>query len=223
MADSLARSKSTTGGCPFHHGSTNDPKALRDSIAQVAERERELREAFYSRLFGRFPAVKERFGAYSRNQQAQMMNQIIEAVYDSVDEDTSWLKDHLASLGSQHADWEVTEPMYRQLEDCLVEALAEILGTDWSPDLERTWRDRLRWVADAMLGRQDATHGDLAETDEPTAELPLDPPTAETVERWVRMFLRMTLKWYWMPSRFLGWSWGWSSTGSAVSRVSDVF
>lgn len=176
MAEPLAQG----GGCPFHHGHAIDPDLVKQSVAAVAERERDLRKAFYSRLFDRYPAVKERFGAYSKTQQAQMMNQILEAVHDSVNDDTQWLEDHLASLGAQHQDWDVAHGMYAQLQECLLEALAEVMGEEWSPGLTKLWKDRLDWVADAMHGGTVATTVEMP-VDDAEMQAAADLPTVETV------------------------------------------
>ena len=179
MAEPLAQA--APSGCPFHHGQGVDADLVKQTVAAAAERERDLRKAFYSRLFDRYPAVRERFGAYSKTQQAQMMNQILEAVHDSVDDDTTWLEDHLEGLGAKHSDWDVTHGMYAQMQECLLDALEEVMGSEWSPGLAKLWKNRMEWVADAMRGDDS-----LATTVEMTLEegaeaAELDLPTAETV------------------------------------------
>jgi hemoglobin-like flavoprotein len=126
-----------------------DADLLRSSLALVSEREDRITERFYDTLFTRYPQARPLFSR-NRQEQAAMLQESIVAVLDHI-EDAAWLESHLGELGRRHVDYAVTAEMYPWVIDSLVVTLAQIGGDDWTPEMDRAWRDALRAVSDLML------------------------------------------------------------------------
>lgn len=123
---------------------------LRSSLSDAAEREAIVTARFYRILFTRYPQVEPLFGRNSRENQQKMLQESLLAVLEHVD-DPQWLSETLGAMGAQHVDYEVTEEMYPWVGECLIAALAEILGDDWTPEHQQAWSDALGAVSSLMI------------------------------------------------------------------------
>jgi hemoglobin-like flavoprotein len=123
---------------------------LRNSFALVVEREPELTRRFYGVLFSRYPELAPLFSPSRQREQEKMLAQALVAVLDHL-EDNAWLTQQLAALGARHVGYGVTEPMYGQVAECLLVALAQVAGPDWSDEIQQAWSDALGAVAELML------------------------------------------------------------------------
>ena len=110
---------------------------------------RAVSKRFYELLFERHPAVRSLFSA-DMDHQSAMLHTTMRAVLEHLD-DPEWLIRTLGTLGVQHAEWGVTPAMYAAFTDCMVSAMAEALGVEWSPALEASWRGTLDDIGTVML------------------------------------------------------------------------
>lgn len=115
-----------------------DIQALRDSFALVAEKETALAERFYTILFFRYPQAERLFGRNSRVKQAEMLTRALVSVIEHVD-DAAWLSGTLGSLGARHVDYGVTAEMYDWVGECLIVALEQELGDEFTPRVRSAW------------------------------------------------------------------------------------
>lgn len=116
-----------------------DVETLRSSFNLVVERNPEVTTRFYEIFFERYPAVKPLFG--KRNAQAvqsKMLTEALVAVLDHI-EDAPWLEQQLKALGAKHVSYGVRDEMYGWVGECLIAAMAEVAGSDWSPKIEAAW------------------------------------------------------------------------------------
>ena len=113
---------------------------LRSTFELVVERQPQLVHRFYEILFTRYPQVKPLFGRNSAAAQEKMLTDALVAVIDHL-EDAPWLGSTLKALGAKHNDYGVTAEMYGWVGACLLAALAEAAGADWSPTAEQAWTD----------------------------------------------------------------------------------
>ena len=113
---------------------------LRSTFELVVERQPQLVHRFYEILFLRYPQVKPLFGRNSAAAQEKMLTDALVAVIDHL-EDAPWLGSTLKALGAKHKDYGVTAEMYGWVGACLLAALAEAAGNDWSPTAEKAWTD----------------------------------------------------------------------------------
>lgn len=113
---------------------------LRSSFELVVSREPQITARFYDIFFTRYPQVKPMFGRSSAENQQKMLTEALVAVVDHL-EDAPWLKQNLRALGKRHDDYGVTPEMYSWVGECLLAAMADAAGDDWSKEIEGAWTE----------------------------------------------------------------------------------
>ncbi|WP_081682855.1 globin domain-containing protein [Marmoricola sp. URHB0036] len=132
-------------------GSGSWPDATSDATSDAAvetARGDDLTRRFYELLFERHPGVRSMFHADIGPQAVTLRRAMVE-VLDHLD-DPDWLVTTLGSLGARHAKLGVSESMYTAFVDCMLTAMAEGAGTQWTPALEHGWRNTLEDIAELM-------------------------------------------------------------------------
>jgi len=122
---------------------------LRASFDRIVERHPDVTRVFYDILFERYPQVRALFGRNTRAAQEKMLTQALALVIEHV-EDASWLEDTLSALGAKHAGYGVTDEMYDWVGECLLAALAQAEGEDWTRDVEEAWLAAYGAIAGTM-------------------------------------------------------------------------
>ncbi len=118
-----------------------DVETLRSSFALVVEKNPEVTVRFYEIFFERYPQVKPLFGQRNLSEvQQKMLTEALVAVVDHL-EDAPWLQEQLEALGGRHVDYGVTDEMYDWSGECLIAAMAEVAGDQWSSKIEQCWVD----------------------------------------------------------------------------------
>lgn len=128
---------------------TLDPVLLRSSFELVVSRNPEVVRRFYELLFERFPQVRPLFGQKAGPAQERMLTFALASVIEHL-EDAPWLSATLGALGRRHVAYGVTDEMYDWVGECLLAALAETAGADWTPALAQAWRDAYGAIAGLM-------------------------------------------------------------------------
>ncbi len=126
-----------------------DHEVLAKHIHLISEREPRIAERIYERLFRRHPQARKLFGPHAVAVQQDMLNETLIAVIDCL-EGMAWLESHLQMLGATHVGFEVSDEMYDSWTESILEVLAEVSGSDWSPHLERLWRERMDHLCSLM-------------------------------------------------------------------------
>lgn len=126
-----------------------DKALLQRSLALVDDGDTGLTVRFYEILFERYPEVRPMFGS-DTTPQARMLREAIIAVLGHLD-DAAWLADTLGVLGARHAGYGVSEPMYDAVAECLLAAMSERGGQDWTPQMSAAWTEALGAVSGLML------------------------------------------------------------------------
>ena len=122
---------------------------LRSTFDLVVERQPQLVHRFYELLFTRYPQVKPLFGRNSAAAQEKMLTDALGAVVDHL-EDAPWLARTLGALGAKHEGYGVTAEMYDWVGSCLLSALGEAAGKDWTREAEIAWTDAYGAIAALM-------------------------------------------------------------------------
>ena len=123
---------------------------LRESFEAAVEAEGLVTTRFYELLFERYPAVRPLFSRHDPARQQKMLQESLLAVLDRV-EDGAWLTETLGNMGRQHIDYEVTEEMYPWVGECLIAALAEVLGDRWTDAHEQAWTEAYWAISGFMI------------------------------------------------------------------------
>ncbi|GGR46702.1 hemoglobin-like flavoprotein [Nocardioides luteus] len=131
-----------------------DKDILTESLLLVDGQEHALTPRFYSILFERYPAVRPMFSA-DIAPQAKMLREAVVAVVDHLD-DAAWLSGTLGALGRKHAGLGVTPPMYDAVAECMIAAMEELGGDEWTPEMTAAWTEALGAVAGLMLAGAEA-------------------------------------------------------------------
>jgi hemoglobin-like flavoprotein len=123
---------------------------LREHLVEVSEHQAELTDHLYESLFAKRPDAEELFGTYSRANQQRMMSETLAAVLNMLDKE-HWLDEYVHAMGSRHQfSYETPAEMYPPYAEALLEALAAVSGSDWTPELERSWKAALHRVNEMM-------------------------------------------------------------------------
>jgi len=123
---------------------------LKEHLAEVSEHEAELTDRLYERLFAKRPDAEELFGTYSRPNQQRMMSETLAAVLNMLDQEP-WLGEYVHAMGSRHQfSYETPTEMYAPYAEALLDALAAVSGSDWTPELARSWKAALHQVNEMM-------------------------------------------------------------------------
>lgn len=130
--------------------------ALRSSFQLVMERDPELTKRFYDILFERYPQARTLFTRNSPAMQQRMLGQALTAVIDHL-EDPEWLTDTLGSMGKRHEGYGATPETYDWVGECLLAAIAQVAGDDWTPELETAWTDAYGAIVSLMLSGVEAS------------------------------------------------------------------
>ena len=135
---------------------------LRSSFELVTDRQPLLVRRFYEILFARYPQAQRLFGRNTQPAQEKMLTGALVAVLDHL-EDAEWFHSTLGALGAKHVGYGVTEEMYGWVGECLLAAIAEAAGDDWSAELAGLWTSAYGAIAGAMLaGARGAALADAA-------------------------------------------------------------
>ena len=126
-----------------------DIALLRSSFALVIDRSPDLVHRFYDILFARYPQTRPLFGRNLRNAQERMLTEALVAVLDRL-QDAEWFTRTLQALGEKHAGYGVTDEMYGWVGECLLAALAEGAGADWTPAMSASWSEAYDAIATTM-------------------------------------------------------------------------
>jgi hemoglobin-like flavoprotein len=127
-----------------------DLDLLKEHLVEVSEHEAELTDHVYESLFAKRPDAQELFGTYSRANQQRMMAETLGAVLNMLDQE-HWLDEYVHAMGSGHQfSYETPADMYAPYAEAMLEALAAVSGSDWTPELERSWKAALDRVNEMM-------------------------------------------------------------------------
>jgi hemoglobin-like flavoprotein len=116
-----------------------DQAVILDSLERVAERRGDPTADVYAQLFGRHPEL-ERLFLMDRDGgvRASMMQQGLECILDYVG-DRLVAPQIIASSRIHHDGYNVPAERFDSFFIAIRDAFRDILGPDWSPDMEREW------------------------------------------------------------------------------------
>jgi hemoglobin-like flavoprotein len=127
-----------------------DTDLLKKHLVEVAEHEAELTDHVYQSLFAKRPDAVELFGTYSRANQQKMTAETLGAVLNMLDQE-HWLGEYVHAMGLRHQfSYETPTDMYAPYAEAMLEALAAVSGSAWTPELERAWKAALDRVNEMM-------------------------------------------------------------------------
>ena len=130
-----------------------DAELLEASLALVDTPDARLDSRFSALLLERHPAVRPVAGDHAAHQAKLLRSAVISAV-DHLD-DPVWLTETLGEAHSRRHGTRAAPEMCGAVTECMVAAMAEIGGDQWTPEMTDAWLEALDAVAGLMLARHE--------------------------------------------------------------------
>lgn len=127
-----------------------DTKTVSDSYRRLVPRADQLAQSFYDTLFTRHPEIAPLFDGVPMDDQKRKLVRALSLVVGHMQR-PEFLRPYLQGLGALHVAYGVRSEHYPLVVECLLTALAETAGCEWSREEADAWRAALRVIADAML------------------------------------------------------------------------
>jgi hemoglobin-like flavoprotein len=122
---------------------------LSESVEQIVSNESLALEAFYDRLFARYPEFRSYFSESRIKRQTVMLTMALASVKQYPDLRGS-ARAYLQVIGSKHRERGISRDLYHKFNEVLVETVAEFHGDDWTESLARQWTDALSLAVATM-------------------------------------------------------------------------
>jgi len=123
---------------------------LETSFAAVAPRAGELVSRFYARLFAEHPELRSMFPKSMAKQEKKLVAALALVVSSARKLDT--IEPALAALGAKHTAFGAAPAHYDVVGRLLLETMADVAGSAWSPEVASAWGAAYSWVAKTMTG-----------------------------------------------------------------------
>lgn len=122
---------------------------LRTSFDLIAPRKDEFAEAFYRRLFEKYPETRQFFATTDMTTQARALAATLAVVVAGVEKGED-LTPALKSLGGRHKTYGVLPEHYPIVGEILIETFQKELGPQWLPAYQDAWLQAYEIIAKTM-------------------------------------------------------------------------
>ena len=123
---------------------------IRESFAKIEPRAAIAALMFYQRLFTLDPSLRQLF-QHDIEQQGKKLMQALRFAVTTLDNPRE-LQPVLESLGRRHFYYGVEERHYDTVGMALLDALAHLLGPDFTPEVKEAWVEIYTHIAATMKG-----------------------------------------------------------------------
>ncbi|MEO1491026.1 MAG: globin domain-containing protein [Pseudomonadota bacterium] len=127
---------------------------IRDSHGWLMPEAQRLSGVFYDDLFRRAPNLRALFREDLAEQGMKFMTAI--SMITSYLEDRAALEGRLHDLGKAHALFNLRAMDYREMEEALIDTLAEAFKNRFTTEIELAWRSAFSHMAERMLAAKSA-------------------------------------------------------------------
>ena len=126
-----------------------DASLLRSSFDLIALDKDQFAEAFYQRLFEKYPQTRTLFANTDMPKQARTLSAILALVVSGVERGDD-LTPTLQSLGVRHKTYGVLPEHYPIVGEVLIETFQNRLGPQWIPAFQEAWIEAFTVIAQVM-------------------------------------------------------------------------
>lgn len=119
------------------------------SFSNLLPRSQELIERFYAKLFATHPSLRPLFPNDLTDQKGKLLQALVLIVRNFRAPDV--LHSRLVELGRRHQGYGAKPEHFPAFRDTLVGVMAEMLGSQWNPQLTSDWRTAIDYVGAIML------------------------------------------------------------------------
>ena len=148
--------------------SPHDADIVRNSFMSFAANADRVAEDFYERLLQTDPSLKEMFPDDIMNQGRKLMDTIA-TVIDNVD-NVANMRGMLHDLGAKHVGMGVRADMYDTFGACMLGAVENAMGSDFTPDTAAAWASVYNVISDTMIDGAEGAEVLESATPEPAPE-----------------------------------------------------
>lgn len=126
-----------------------DARLLRSSFDLIAPDKDQFAEAFYQRLFEKYPQTRPFFANTDMSVQARSLAATLAVVVAGVEKGDD-LTPTLQALGSRHKTYGVRPEHYPIVGEILIETFQNRLGARWTPDFQNAWIQAFSIITQVM-------------------------------------------------------------------------
>lgn len=128
-----------------------------ESLEMVADRVGDPVPFVYERLFARNPDMRDLFVRDTNDLvKGEMLAQVIECLVDFTG-DRRYAANMIPSELRNHENLGVPPAVFAAFFGTVMETFRDLLGADWTPEMDREWRNLLSGL-DALIGDLAAAH-----------------------------------------------------------------
>jgi hemoglobin-like flavoprotein len=132
------------------------PNPIQHSLELAAERCEDLTPLVYRRLFREHPEAEAMFRREGSDLvQGSMLALTIDAILDFAGDRTGHFR-MIECEVSSHDAYGTPRKLFGEFFGVIADTLREILGTDWSPEIEEAWRKLLNEI-DQFVARSEVS------------------------------------------------------------------
>ena len=126
-----------------------DAGLLRSSFDLIAPNKDQFAEAFYQRLFAKYPQTRPLFAHTDMSQQARTLASTLALVVANVERGNDLIPT-LQALGTRHKTYGVQPDHYPIVGEVLIETFRNTLGSRWTAAFENAWIEAFSAIAQVM-------------------------------------------------------------------------
>ena len=126
-----------------------DARLLRSSFDLIAPDKDQFAEAFYQRLFEKYPQTRPFFANTDMSAQARSLAATLALVVIGVEKGAD-LTPTLQALGARHKTYGVRPEHYPIVGEILIETFQNTLGSQWTPAFQNAWTQAFSTIAQVM-------------------------------------------------------------------------
>lgn len=122
---------------------------LEQSFEQLKPNGDQLVDVFYTKLFEKAPQVRGMFPDDMTEQKKKLLGAVALAVSSlrSLDK----LVPVLEEMGAKHVEYGTLDAHYPVVVETMLEAMEEVAGAAWTPDVAADWKTALELITNTMI------------------------------------------------------------------------
>jgi hemoglobin-like flavoprotein len=114
-----------------------------ESLHLLLAREQVVTDLFYIKYLGRYPELAAHFEGVDMDYQAVLLRMALSVIHQYQEHHYPAAEQYLLVLGRKHARRSIPQDLYSEWRDCMLDTLEQVLGDNWSDDLEAEWTEAI--------------------------------------------------------------------------------
>lgn len=123
---------------------------LQQTFHQIKPSSDEFAASFYENLFADYPEIQPLFAHTNMVEQRKHLVRALMLIIENI-RDTETVNDALKQLGARHVNYGTLREYYPVFGASLLKTFESHLGENWTPEVDRAWREAFEAIAKLML------------------------------------------------------------------------